>query len=112
MPPNVSGKDKLEKILFEIICLMIIMVMLHGMIQGLILYHFNLLSTVEFIVALIGALFFYLSRFKNQFELLRIPLVIFTNLCLVFFWFWFGVHLSSSTWCSQSETLDFWFFDS
>ena len=88
MPPNVSGKDKLEKILFEIICLMIIMVMLHGMIQGLILYHFNLLSTVEFIVALIGALFFYLSRFKNQFELLRIPLVIFTNLCLVFFWFW------------------------
>ena len=93
MPANTKGKNHLEKILFEIICLMIIMVMLHGMIQGLILFSPNLLSLVELMVAIVGSVFFYLSRFKNKFEYLRVPLVIFTNICLIFFWFWLSGYI-------------------
>ncbi|WP_421874208.1 sensor histidine kinase [Marinoscillum sp.] len=86
--PHDTGPDQLEKVLFEIICLMILMVMLHGMIQGMLLYGLTVLSVVEFGVSLIAIAFFYSSRYRGKFETLRIPLVLFTNTCLVFFWFW------------------------
>lgn len=61
--------------------------MLHGMIQGFIIFELSFSTLIEFLLSFTAAIFFYLSRFKNLFHLLRVPLVIFTNVCLVFFWF-------------------------
>ncbi len=77
-----------EKSLFEMICLMIIIVMMHGLIQGVILFGLNILPVIELVIALVAGLFLYLSRYRGKFELLRIPLVIFANAFLIFFWFW------------------------
>ncbi len=92
-PTGNNSSENLEKTLFEIICLMILMVMLHGMVQGLLLYGITLLSIVELVVSIVAVLFFYFSRFRGRFEILRIPLVIFTNCCLVFFWFWLSGYI-------------------
>lgn len=82
------GNNRLEKVLFEIICIMISIVMVHGLLQGLILYGITFLTFVELAVISICGSFYYLSRFRGYFEKLRIPLVIFCNCCLIFFWFW------------------------
>lgn len=80
--------DRLEKNLFEIICLMVLAVMIHGFTQGIILYGGSLLTVIEIGIALLVYFFFYLSRYRNQFEALRIPFIILMNMVLIFFWFW------------------------
>lgn len=79
---------RLEKSLFEIICLMVLAVMIHGFLEGVFLYGMSLLTVVELGIAVMVSIFFYLSKYKNRFESLRIPFIILMNLTLIFFWFW------------------------
>lgn len=83
--PRVS---RLEKSLFEIICLMVSLVMVHGLIEGIILYGGTLLSIIEASIFLIVLFFYYLSKHKNYFETLRMPFILLMNVTLIFFWYW------------------------
>lgn len=83
-----ASVTRLEKTLFEIICMMVFAVMMHGFLEGIILYGGSVLSIIEITIALIVCLFFYLSRYKKKFERLRLPFIILMNLTLIYFWFW------------------------
>ncbi len=83
--------NRLEKRLFEIICLLMFLVMMHGLIQGVLVFNrLSFLSYIEAFVAAIGLSFFYLSKYREWFEKLRFPLIVIVNSFLVFFWY----HLS------------------
>ncbi|MEQ8470344.1 MAG: HAMP domain-containing sensor histidine kinase [Marinoscillum sp.] len=80
--------DNLEKVLFEVICLVIIVVMIQSSIQVIILNNgFVLSNIIHLSVTMAFGSMFYLSRFRSQFERLRIPLIIICNITLTFFWF-------------------------
>ncbi|WP_258103001.1 sensor histidine kinase [Marinoscillum sp. MHG1-6] len=76
----------LEKSLFEIICLIIVLIMLHGMIQGFWLYGISTMVLVEAAAIVIFGTFFFLSRYKGLFNHLRIPLMALCLLVLIYFW--------------------------
>lgn len=70
--------------------------MVHGMIQGVLLDGPNPLSTIEFVVITITGFFFYLSRYRGKFNLVRIPLIFLINIVLVVFWFWLSGYYGST----------------
>ena len=94
--PQGTIPNSLEKALFEIVCIMIILVMMHGMIQGFLIYGPSLLSFVELGITLVCAVFLYLVRFKGHFERLRLPLVFLVTAFLIFFWFWLSGYFGPS----------------
>lgn len=77
----------LEKYLYEIICLIMMLIMLHGMVQGILLYGVTTMSIIEGIILLTAGTFFVLSRFFQWFRPLKVPLVLLANVALVYFWF-------------------------
>ncbi|MEP4532299.1 MAG: ATP-binding protein [Cyclobacteriaceae bacterium] len=88
-----NKSDRLEKALFEIICLMFIVVMCHGFVQGIVLFGVTPLALIEIFLSLLMTGFLYLSRFRRKFNVLRVPLVIILIVAFTLFWFWLsGYH--------------------
>ncbi len=78
--------SKLEKKLFEYICLIQAAVMLYFTIQGLFHLGWTLLALIDIIIAGIGATFFYLSRYKNKFEKIRTYELGLLLIGIIFYW--------------------------
>lgn len=85
---TIRVSDRIEKTLFEMVCLVLIAIMAHGIIQSLFLYGYTLTSAIETLVIVIFSILYYLSRFRNLFARLRAIMIFMLLASLIFFWFW------------------------
>jgi hypothetical protein len=87
MTTDLKKTNSLEKKLFEIICLIQAAIMGYAGVQSVIFVGFTFISIIDFVVALQGLLFFYLSKQKKLTGLLIGPYILFLIVALIFFWF-------------------------
>ncbi len=82
---NISA---LEKRLFEIVGIILFLAMGISFLEGFIVDSSVIIMAFNGTLSLIGALLFYLSRFKGIFEPLRYVMVVILNVFLVFYWYY------------------------
>jgi len=87
---HLPKSNALEKRLFEYICLIQFVIMTYLMSRALLNFGWTALALMDLVVALIGLLFYLLSKYKGYFNLLRIPLIGFLFAASVFFWYRLG----------------------
>lgn len=82
-----SQPNRLEKSLFQISCLLLMIIMTHGLITGLINYPLSKMHLIELMTILISGCFYFWSKCSSEFEYLRMPLLALMAFTLVYFWF-------------------------
>lgn len=83
-----SDNNRLEKTLFEISCLMLLIVMVHGLIQGWVDDGFSPeVQLIKLFIIVISGSFYLFSRLFHHYESFRIPFIVVLVFTQLFFWF-------------------------